>query len=182
MDKAEQTMLDNLQKNTGKSLDEWINIVKGKSFGKHGEIMKYLKEDVGLSHGFANLIALKTLKSDAGSVENKDDLVQAQYKGKEHFLPVYEKLVAEIKKLGNDIEFAPKIANVSVRRKKQFALLHPITKTRFEIGINYKGQEPNGKLLASGNAMCTHKINISTLEDIDTEVLDWLKQAYQHAG
>jgi hypothetical protein len=182
MDKAEQTMLDNLHKNTGKSLEEWISFVNGKSFAKHGEIMKYLKEEIGLTHGFANLIALKTLKSDAGSVENKDDLIQSQYKGKEHFLPIYEKLVSEIQKFGSDIEFAPKMANVSVRRKKQFVLLHPITKTRFEIGINYKGQEPSGKLLASGNAMCTHKININTLEDIDAEVIDWLKQAYEHAG
>lgn len=182
MEKAEQTMLDNLRKNTGKSLEEWTTIIKDKSFGKHGEIMKYLKEEIGLTHGFANLIALKTLKSDAGSVENKDDLIQNQYKGKEHFLPIYEKLVSEIQKFGSDLEFAPKMANVSVRRKKQFALLHPITKTRFEIGINCKGQEPSGKLLSSGNAMCTHKINISTLDDIDAEVIDWLKQAYEHAG
>lgn len=182
MDKAERTMLDNLQKNTGKSLDEWIAVVKAKSFEKHAQIMKHLKEEVGLTHGFANLIALKTLKTDAGSVENKDDLVQSQYKGKEHFLPIYEKLLDVIKTFGADIEFSPKMANVSVRRKKQFALLHPITKTRFEIGINLKGQEPDGKLLPSGNAMCTHKINIASMEELDAEVFDWLRKAYENAG
>jgi hypothetical protein len=68
------------------------------------------------------------------------------------------------------------------RRKKQFALLLPVSKTRFEIGINLKGQVPSGKLLPSGNAMCTHKININTLEEIDKEVIDWLKKAYENAG
>jgi len=68
------------------------------------------------------------------------------------------------------------------RRKKQFALLLPVSKTRFEIGINLKGQVPSGKLLPSGNAMCTHKININTFEEIDKEVIDWLKKAYENAG
>lgn len=182
MDKAEQTMLDNLHKNTGKSLGEWIVFVKAKSFEKHGQIMKFLKEEEGLTHGFANLIALKTLATDAGSVEDKNELIENQYKGKEHFRPIYDHLINEISKFGNEIEIVPKNANVSLRRKKQFALLHPITKTRFEIGINLKGQDSMGKLLPSGNTMCTHKINLKEMSDIDDEVMDWLKKAYMNAG
>jgi predicted transport protein len=182
MDKAEQTMLENLRKNTGKTLQEWIAFVKTKNFEKHGQIMKFLKEDQGLTHGFANLVALKTLATDAGSAENKEDLIERQYQGKEHLRPIYNKLISDIKEFGTDVEIAPKNANVSLRRKKQFALLHPITKTRFEVGINLKGQEPQGKLLASGNVMCTHKINLAGLEDIDEEVMDWIRKAYNHAG
>ena len=36
MDKAEQSMYDNLHKNTGKTLSEWIEIVKKEKFQKHG--------------------------------------------------------------------------------------------------------------------------------------------------
>ena len=182
MDKATETMVNNLQKNTGKTLDEWIEIVRKESFAKHGEMMKFLKEQHGLTHGFANLIALKTRGADAGSAESEDDLITKQYKGKEHFIPIYEKLMSEILKFGDDVEVAPKNANVSLRRKKQFALLHPVTKTRFEIGINLKGQEPKGKLVPSGNAMCSHKINLSDISEIDAEVIDWIKTAYNNAG
>jgi predicted transport protein len=182
MDKATETMVNNLQKNTGKTLDEWIEIVKKEGFAKHGEMMKFLKEQHGLTHGFANLIALKTRGADAGSAESEDDLITKQYKGKEHFIPIYEKLMSEILKFGDDVEVAPKNANVSLRRKKQFALLHPVTKTRFEIGINLKGQEPKGKLVPSGNAMCSHKINLSDISEIDAEVIDWIKTAYNNAG
>ena len=182
MDKATETMVNNLQKNTGKTLDEWIEIVRKESFAKHGEMMKFLKEQHGLTHGFANLIALKTRGADAGSAESEDDLITKQYKGKEHFIPIYEKLMSEILKFGADVEVAPKNANVSLRRKKQFALLHPVTKTRFEIGINLKGQEPKGKLVPSGNAMCSHKINLSDISEIDAEVIDWIKTAYNNAG
>lgn len=184
MEKAELTMIENLHKNSGKTLEQWIDIVRKENFEKPGQIIKYLKENHGFTHGYANLVALKAKGTDAGSVENKNDLIDKQYIGKEHFKPIYDKLMSEILKFGNDIEIAPKIAYVSLRRKRQFATLQPATKTRFEIGINLKGQAAEGKLeaITSANAMCSHKINISDINDIDKEVVGWLKTAYDSAG
>lgn len=181
MDKAAQTMIDNLQKNTGKSLEEWIVIVKKEKFYKHGEIVKFLKEEHGFTHGFANMVALKAKESDAAS-SNEEDLIANQYKGKEHFKPVYDKLISEIKTFGDELEIEPKKAYVSLRRKKQFATLKPATKTRFEIGINLKSQEPQGILEPEKpNAMCSHKISITGKDEINREVMDWLKLAWQNA-
>ena len=183
MDKVTQTMVENLLKNTGKTLEQWIEIVKKQNFVKHGEIVKFLKEKHEFTHGFANLVVHKTKETDAGSAENTDDLITKQYVGKEHFKPIYDKLISEIQGFGNDIEIAPKNAYVSLRRKKQFATLNPATKTRFEIGINLKGQEPKGKLEPEKpNAMCSHKINLTDLKDIDNEVIEWIKTAYNNAG
>jgi predicted transport protein len=184
MDKATQTMIENLHKNTGKTLEEWIKIVNNQKFTKFGDILKFLKEDHLLTHGFANLIVHKAKGSDAGSVEDKDDLITKQYQGKEHFIPMYDKLLTEIMQFGKDIEIAPKNAYVSLRRKKQFAILQPITKTRFEVGINLKGQLPQGKLevINSSNSMCSHKINLTDIKDIDKEVIEWIKTAYNNAG
>ncbi|MBK7211844.1 MAG: DUF4287 domain-containing protein [Bacteroidales bacterium] len=183
MDKATQTMIENLLKNTGKSLEQWIEILNKQNISKHGEMIKYLKEKHGLTHGFANLIALKARGADAGSAENQDDLITKQYQGKEHFKPIYDKLISEILTYGNDIEIAPKNTYVSLRRKKQFAILNPATKTRFEIGINLKGQEPKGKLeVEKPNSMCSHKINIADISEIDKEIIGWIKAAYDNAG
>jgi predicted transport protein len=184
MDKAMQTMIDNLHTNTGKTLEQWMDIVNKKNLLKHGQIIKFLKEQHQLTHGFANLIALKAKGSDAASAENQDDLILKQYKGKEHLKPLYDKVVNEILKFGNDIEIAPKNAYVSLRRKKQFAMLQPVTKTRFEVGINLKGQEPEGKLEAvnAANAMCSHKINLANISEVDDEVIKWIRKAYNNAG
>ncbi|HDZ13798.1 hypothetical protein LCGC14_1241660, partial [marine sediment metagenome] len=127
MDKAAQTMIDNLHKNTGKTLEQWIAIVNKENFEKHVEIIKFLKGKHEFTHGFANLVAHKAKSTDAGSVENKDDLIVSQYQGKEHLKPIYEKLIKEILTFGNDIEIAPKKNYVSLRRKKQFAILNPAT-------------------------------------------------------
>jgi predicted transport protein len=176
-------MIDNLHKNTGKTLEQWIEIVKSQNFAKHGEIIKHLKETHGLTHGFANLIAHKAKGSDAGSAENQDDLISKQYQGKEHFKPIYDKLISEILTYGQDIEIAPKNIYVSLRRKKQFAILNLATKTRFEIGINLKGQETKGKLIAEKpNSMCSHKMSITDFKDLDKEVFEWIKTAYDNAG
>ncbi|MFZ2288011.1 MAG: DUF5655 domain-containing protein [Bacteroidales bacterium] len=184
MDKATETMIENLHKNTGKTLEQWIAIVTKEKLEKHGEIIKFLKETHGLSYGYANLVAHRAKGSDAGSAENTDDLIEKQYKGKEHLKPFYERLLGEIRKFGGDIEVAPKNAYVSMRRKKQFAILQPATNTRFEIGINLKGHEPKGKLeaISTPNAMCSHRINLTDAKDIDNETIGWLKLAYDSAG
>ena len=76
MDKATQTMIENLHRNTGKTLEQWIAIVKKENFAKHGEIIKFLKDKHSLTHGFANLIAHKAKGSDADSAVNKNDLFE----------------------------------------------------------------------------------------------------------
>ena len=91
MDKATQTMIENLSKNTGKTLEQWIAMVHTENFEKHGEIMKFLKSKHGLTHGYANLIAHKAKGSDSGSADNQEDLISRQYQGKEHFKPGFAK-------------------------------------------------------------------------------------------
>jgi len=171
-----------LLEKTGKSLDHWIKVVKQSKIEKHLEIINYLKAEYGFTYGFANFVALKAKKSDAASI-NDSDLLSSQYKGKEHLKPIYDKLLSKILTFGEDIQIAPKKAYVSLVRKKQFATLNPATKTRFEIGIILKGEKPNGKLeLEKPNAMCTHKISIASIEEIDKNVVEWLKSAYNNAG
>lgn len=184
MDKAVQTMIDNLQKNTGKSLDEWIKIVKNTGIEKHSEIVKYLKTEHDFTHGFANMVSLKARSADAGSAESTDQLIEDQYKNKENLRPFYNQLIKEIKKFGSDVEVAPKKAYVSIRRKKQFALIQPSTKTRLDVGINLKDVDPSGKLEASGsfNAMCSHRVRIESNADLTAHLFDWLRAAYEEAG
>lgn len=184
MDQAAQTMIDNLEKNTGKSLDQWVAIVQTNPSQKHGEIVKFLKTDHGFTHGFANLVAHKALKSDAGSASGTDELIEKQYKGKEHFLPIFQKLKTEIAAFGKDVEFVPKNAYVSVKRKKQFAMLIPATKSRYEVGINLKGQEPSGilEIDTKSNGMISHRVVINHEEQYSKELVNWLKKAYEAAG
>lgn len=173
-----------LLEKTGQPLAHWIEVVKKSNLEKYKAIMDFLKTEHGLTHGYANFIALKANKSDAGSIDD-DELLTNQYsKGKEQLKPIYEKLVAEIEKFGNDITRTPKKDSVSMIRKKQFALIKPATKTRIDLGLKLKGKPVTDRLGNSGpfGAMCTHRVQITDLEEVDAELLGWLEEAYDGAA
>lgn len=168
-----------LLEKTGKPLAHWIGIVRQQNFEKHGEIMKFLKSEHGLTHGYANFVAHKARESDAGPTSDKD-LVLNQYKGKEGLLLIYAKLLTEINKFSSDVEIAPKKGSVSLRTKNQFVLIQPSTKTRIDLGLKIKDKKPAGRLESSGpfGAMCTHRIQLRDISEVDDEVIDYLREAY----
>ncbi len=180
MDQQLQTMINNMPEKTGKSLDEWKSILKEKSFAKHGEALNYLKKEHGVSHGFANTIVHLSKDDEQEEV----DLVEAQFKGKENLRPIYERFKTETLKIGDDITVVPKKTTVSFVRKKQFALFKPATKTRVDLGLKLKDHEITDRLENSGpfGSMCTHRVRIEQADEIDSELLDWIKQAYESAG
>ena len=182
MDKATQTMLENLKEKTGRSLEEWKKIITLEKISKSGEIVKFLKETHNLGHGYAATITMKVLGTDASSTDDTDELIVNQYKGKEHLKEFYNKLISAIKLFDGEFEIAPKKAYVALRRKKQFITLNPASKTRFEIGFNLKGIAAKGKLIAEKpDAICSHKINVADITEIDEEVIGWVKMAFEKA-
>ena len=177
---ALETMMRNLEKQTGKSFEEWIKIARASKLTKARQITDFLKTEHGLTFGYANTIALKALGTDAGS-SNAEDLVGAQYAGaKAQLKPIYEALVAAVQKFGDDVELAPKKAYVSLRRKKQFACFQPSTATRMDVGINLKDTKPSDRLELSGsfNTMVSHRVRVSNVAEVDKELIAWLRKAY----
>ncbi|MBK8609647.1 MAG: DUF4287 domain-containing protein [Chitinophagaceae bacterium] len=184
MDKAVQTQIANIEKHSGKKIKDWITIVNKSGFEKHGELVKFLKEKHGFTYGNANIVVHFAKQSHAGAVENETDWIAEQYKGKDDMKEWYDKLMEAIKAFGKDIEVAPKKTYVSLRRKKQFAIIQPSTKTRMDIGLNIKGVAPSGNVEAAGswNTMCTHRIKIEQEKAIGKELISWIKRSYDQAG
>ena len=183
-DPAIAKMEANIAEKTGKTVPQWVAVVKKSGLQKHGEIVKFLKADHGFTHGYANLVAHQALQSSAAH-QDDGDLVAAQYAGDKAALkPVYDAIVRTVNSFGKDVELAPKKGYVSLRRKKQFALVQPSTKTRVDLGINLKGKQPSDRLEASGsfNAMVSHRVRLESARDVDAEVKAWLKEAYDAAG
>ena len=186
LDKAIQTQLDNIQKKTGKSFDQLAAIIRKSGLTKHGEIREYLKRELGLGHGDANALVHAVLQSDGQrAAEGKagDQLLEEIYSGaKANMRPIHEKLMQEINKFG-EFEIAPKKGYVSLRRKKQFAMIGPKTKTRFEVGINAKDLKKNVRLLEQPKgSMCSYIVNVTGVKEVDSELISWIKSAYEGAG
>lgn len=176
MDKALKTMIENMPEKTGKSLEEWKVILKEKAFVKHSEGVKYLKSEHNVTHGFANTIVTLS-KEENNSV---DDLVINQYKGKEDLIPIYEGILSFVKTLGSDITITPKKGSVSIIRKRQFILIKPATKTRMDLGFKLTDKPVEHRLENSGpfGTMCTHRVKLTDIKEIDVELKNWIKEAY----
>lgn len=180
-----QTMIENMPAKTGKSLDDWFQVLDKAGLEKHGEMLKLLKVEHGVTHGFANTIAMLYRQRAAGGPPPAADLVADQYAGaKVGLKPIYETIVAAAKAFGPDVEIAPKKTYVSLRRKKQFAIVQPSTRTRVDLGLNLKDVGSAERLQGGGafSGMCSHKVALTSPGEVDDEVIAWLKQAYKQAG
>lgn len=185
-DEQTEKMVASLKTTTGKSIEDWAKLVKKSGKAKHGELVSWLKSEHEVTHGYANLIAHKTLGSDAGSkVAAGDDLVAEMFAGdKAAMRPIFDALMERILKFGGDIEQSPKKGYLSLRRKTQFVTLHPSTKTRFDVGIKLKGVAPNGRLEAAGswNGMVSHRVRLESVKDVNKELEGWMRAAYDGAA
>ncbi len=182
MDRTEQalqTMIDNMPEKTGKSLEEWKKVLKAKGFEKHGEAVKFLKTEHGVTHGFANTIVSLSKQDESP----EEDLVTAQYKGKENLKPIYDSLVTFVNSLGDDVTITPKKTTLSVIRKRQFVLIKPATKSRIDLGFKLKDYPTNERLGDSGpfGTMCTHRVILESIDDVDDELKGWIREAYDQS-
>lgn len=188
VEQAYQTQLQNIQKKTGKSLDELAAIVKTSGLTRHGEIREMLQHELGLGYGDANTLVHFVLKSDGErATEEKGlsitDVLDEIYSGpKSSLRPIHERLMTAIQEFG-EFEIAPKKGYVSLRLKKQFAMLGPATKTRFEVGLNIKNLPEHPRLVVMpAGGMCNYKVNLSDVNEVDEELITWIQQAYATAG
>lgn len=175
-----ETMIRNLPEKTGRDLQEWLQIIDASGLEKHGQIVKHLKAEHGMTHGFANLVAQRKLRAPTGA----DDPVAALYGGaKAGLRPIHDRIVGIVQAFGGDVEVSPKKTYVSLRRGKQFALVQPSTRTRVDLGLCLPDVAAEGRLEEAGsfNGMVTHRVRIGCAADVDEAVVDWLKRAYQRA-
>ena len=183
VDEATQTQIRNIEAQTGKSLDEMIQSGLATGMTKHKELQTFYSDTYGLTYGNANVLAIFARDRLKGAAGEEENFVDAQYQGKKAELrPLYDALIVGVEAFGDDVEIAPKRTYVSLRRKKQFALVQPGA-GRVDVGINLKGVEPAGRLEKSGsfNSMCTHRVRVAGPDDINDELLGWLRQAYDQA-
>ena len=175
----------NIEATYGKSMAEWTELVRVSGLSKHGDIIAILKRDHGMSHGNANRVALVVRDALAGGAPGAhDDAVATMYEGKKTaLLPIHEALVARVCSFGDDVEASRKRAYVSLRRRKQFAMIQPGA-GRVDVGLVLRDTDPTDRLEPSGsfNAMFTHRVRVDSLEAIDDELLGWLRRAYDTAG
>lgn len=188
---AQITQLKNIQARTGRRIAELHAAVAASGAAKHGEKRTWLMQQFGLGYGDANAVVnfidkpLPDLGDGAAAAPAApagDPLATIYTGAKAGLRPLHDALLAAVQVFG-DFEVAPKKAYVSLRRRKQFAMLGPATKDALEIGLNAKDLPAHARLKAQpAGSMCNATTRITSTAEIDAELTGWLRRAFDAAG
>jgi hypothetical protein len=175
------TQLRNIETKTGKTLDQLRAVIGQSGLAKHSEVRAMLQERFGLGYGDANTLA-QVAKAEPASGSVADPLDAIYTGAKASLRPLHDAVMQRIATLGA-FEVAPKTTYLSLRRKKQFAMVGPATKDQIEIGLNAKSlpADPRLKALAPGG-MCQYTVRLSSANEIDAALTGWVRAAYDAAG
>jgi hypothetical protein len=112
-----------------------------------------------------------------------EDAIGAIYAGRKAVLrPIHDKVVQDVATFG-DVEIAPQQTYVSLRRKKEFAMIGPAGSTRVEVGLHLKHVAGTGRLEAMPpGCMCSHVVRLASVDDANAELSGWLRAAFEAAG
>ena len=115
--------------------------------------------------------------------ESPGTLIDAQFAGaKAELKPIYEALVAAAVAIDPQVKLAPRKSYVALQKNKTFALIKASTRDRVDLGLKLPTFDSAGRLQESkgfGSGSITHKVELHGVEDIDEELLDWLRAAYR---
>ena len=188
LDQAVKTQIKNIQTKTGKTLEQLGAIAARSGLAKHGELRDMFMRELGLSHGDANALVHAIQQSDgtraaASQGLGGEEVLDGIYTGPKAALrPIHDKLVVAIAKFG-EYETLPKKGYVSLRRKKQFAMIGPGASTRVDVGLNMKGVPATARLVAlPAGGMCQYNVKITDAKEVDKELIAWIRLAFDAAG
>jgi hypothetical protein len=185
-----QKWVATLKEKTGRSLEEWIKLVKKSGPPTEKERREWLKKEHGLGTNSAWWIAERA-QGKAGELESPEAYLRAaegyvdkMYSGgKESLRPLYDALLKLGLGIGKDVKACPCETIVPLYRNHVFAQIKPTTQTRIDLGFALGDRKTEGRLIDTGGYAkkdrITHRIPISSLQEIDDEVKKWLRAAYE---
>ncbi|HEY7295210.1 MAG TPA: DUF5655 domain-containing protein, partial [Dehalococcoidia bacterium] len=177
-------VLRKLPEKTGRTLDEWTAIVRSieeRGVRGHKQRVDWLKAEYGLGHSTAFIVVSEADKPAAYVEPGADELLAKQYAGlKAALLPIYERVVEAVRSLGDDVRVEARQTYMTFTRGKQFAMIQPTSIKRVDVGLIGPHLQSGERLRPAGSfgsGRVTHRVTLTTPDEVDGELRDWLHAA-----
>jgi hypothetical protein len=185
-----QKWIETLPEKTGRSLDEWLALVKREGPPTEQERREWLKTKYKLGTNSAWWIAERSVgKGDEEDtpeayLQTAEKYVEEMFSGAKAALrPLYDELLKFCLHFAPDVKACPGKTIVPLYRNHVIAQIKPSTQTRIDFGLALGELKGAGRLIETGGFAkkdrITHRIEIKALKDIDQEVERWFKVAYE---
>lgn len=187
-----QKWVAELKEKTGRSLDEWLALIKKDGPKDEKARRDWLKTKFELGTNSAWWLAERaegkgSEDSDPESyLKAATQYVEQQYAGaKSSLRPIYDELLSLGRSLGADVKACPCKTIVPLYRQHVFAQIKPATNSRIDLGLclmGHKGKVPKHVIDTGGLAKrdrITHRIEVKAVSEMDADVKKWLGIAYE---
>ena len=185
MSNEKERFIHRIEQTTKTTFEDITRLVDESKLVKHSDIRTFISEKLGLTYGDANTLTHYVLKSDGQSlVEGKsfDQILDEIYSDKKsELLPIHHKIMSLVESFGS-FEVIPKKGYLSLKQKRQFMMIGPKSNTRIEIGINLKDLLENDRFIPQPKgSMCQYIVKISNIDDVNNELIEILRLAYEQS-
>jgi hypothetical protein len=177
-----------LEERTGRSLSQWMALLRKQGPATPTEQRAWLKDQYGLGANAAGWIVDRAhgkgeLSSPEKYLAEAETYVEAMFGGAKAALrPIYDTLLDACVALGPDIRICPASTIVPVYRRHVIAQIKPSTRTRVDFGLALGDTAAGGPLVDTGGYAkkdrITHRIAVTSVKDVNADLRRWLKRAY----
>jgi Domain of unknown function (DUF5655)/Domain of unknown function (DUF4287) len=184
-----ESVINGMQQKTGRSLEQWVELVNKKGPRDQKERLAWLKSEHGLGTNYASWIAGQSagkneeFETADEYLSHAQDYIDQMYAGpKEHLREIYDEILTFAKTMGKDIRVSPCRTIVPIYRNHVIAQIKPTTRTRIDLGLALKDTRTPKRLINTGGFekkdRISHRIEIASVKDFDDEAKRWIKAAY----
>ena len=167
-----------LEKQTGASLDHWNQRVRKENFKDEQSLRAWLNGQ-GVKGYAESLLVMERFGYPDFLTASGDELIERQYADRPQLRPIYDAIINALLGIGAIRIQARKTYVSLLTPRRTFARVQPTTRTRVDVGLRIEGQKPFGRLLSSTiHETMKLQISLTSVEDIDAEMLSWLRLAY----
>ena len=168
-----------LEQETGKTLDEWIEIARGCPETTHKKRLLWLKKGHGLGNNRASTVLSAAFESDL-SWDKSGALLDALWKNPE-LRDIYDAIEAIALSLGEDVVVGPRNSFAGFSRNYQFAAARPVG-GKVRLGLALDPTEFNleeSKKSDSWSSRLKSVVIVSNIDDVNDDLKARLKTAWE---
>lgn len=168
-----------LQERTGEDVSTWNQRIRAEGFDNEKELRAWLTEQ-GVTGYAQSLLVMERFGYPDFLVASADELIEGQYGDRAELRPIFEATVDAAASLPNVTIQTRKTYVSLVTPRRTFARIQPTTRKRLDLALRLEGQKPGGRLVPSKiHETMPVQISLTTIEEVDAELLDWLQRAYE---
>jgi hypothetical protein len=167
-----------LVERTGENVAAWNRRIAKETFKDENALRGWLTQQ-GVTGYAQSLLVWERFGYPDHLLASAEDLIDRQYADRPQLRPVFDALVAAAAGLGEVAIQARKTYVSLVTPRRTFARIQPTTKSRIDLALRLEGHKPGGRLQPSKIHETTPlQVRLASVDDLDSEVLSWLQEAY----